>query len=56
MALGITCPDLVMKNVIPVIMAGVLGIYGLIVSIIIAGKVRRGAEERAKRARRRWRE
>ena len=29
MAMGIRSPDLVMKNIIPVVMAGVLGIYGL---------------------------
>merc|ERR1719278_1326353 len=28
-----------MKNMIPVVMAGVLGIYGLIVSVIISQKV-----------------
>jgi len=33
--MGITNPDAVMKNMIPVIMAGILGIYGLIVSVII---------------------
>jgi len=32
-------PELVMRNIIPVIMAGVLGIYGLIVAVIITGKV-----------------
>lgn len=29
--------SLVMKNIIPVVMAGVLGIYGLIVAVIIQG-------------------
>ena len=32
-------PGAVMRNIIPVIMAGVLGIYGLIVAIIILGKI-----------------
>merc|ERR1719473_2595018 len=32
-------PDQVMKNIIPVIMAGVLGIYGLIVAVIVNGKI-----------------
>lgn len=36
--LGITKPDLIIKSVIPVIMAGILGIYGLIVSVILAQK------------------
>lgn len=30
-------PQLVMRNIIPVVMAGVLGIYGLIVAVIIQG-------------------
>merc|ERR1719400_961382 len=30
---------MVMKNMIPVVMAGVLGIYGLIVAVIITQKV-----------------
>eukprot|EP00541_Cyclophora_tenuis_P009719 CAMPEP_0116558388 /NCGR_PEP_ID=MMETSP0397-20121206/9784_1 /TAXON_ID=216820 /ORGANISM="Cyclophora tenuis, Strain ECT3854" /LENGTH=211 /DNA_ID=CAMNT_0004083983 /DNA_START=65 /DNA_END=700 /DNA_ORIENTATION=+ len=38
MALGVRSPDLLMKNIIPVVMAGVLGIYGLIVSVILGGK------------------
>ncbi len=29
-------PDLEMRNIIPVIMAGVIGIYGLIIAVIIA--------------------
>ena len=33
---GVTRPDLTFKNIIPVVMAGVLGIYGLIIAVIIA--------------------
>jgi V-type H+-transporting ATPase 16kDa proteolipid subunit len=29
----------VMRNIIPVVMAGVLGIYGLIVAVIIQGSI-----------------
>lgn len=36
-SLGVMRPDLVMRNIIPVVMAGVLGIYGLIVAVIIQG-------------------
>lgn len=36
-AMGVTHPQLVMRNIIPVVMAGVLGIYGLIVSVILLG-------------------
>ena len=35
--LGIMNAKLIMKGIVPVVMAGILGIYGLIVSIIIAG-------------------
>jgi V-type H+-transporting ATPase proteolipid subunit len=34
-AMGIMKPDLVMRSIIPVVMAGVLGIYGLIISVIV---------------------
>lgn len=39
MAMGLRSPELVMKNIIPVVMAGVLGIYGLIVAVILNGKI-----------------
>lgn len=38
-SMGIMKPDQVIKASIPVIMAGILGIYGLIVSIILIQKV-----------------
>mmetsp|Transcript_6179 Transcript_6179/g.9000 ORF Transcript_6179/g.9000 Transcript_6179/m.9000 type:complete len:211 (-) Transcript_6179:191-823(-) len=34
--MGITYPAGIMKNIVPIVMAGVLGIYGLIVAVIIA--------------------
>ena len=37
--LGIMRPDMVMRSLIPVVMAGVLGIYGLITAVIINGKI-----------------
>lgn len=37
--MGIRSPEMVMKNIIPVVMAGVLGIYGLIVAVILNGKI-----------------
>ena len=37
--LGILKPDKIIKSVIPVIMAGILGIYGLIVSVILNQKI-----------------
>ena len=34
--MGVLHPDVVMKSIIPVVMAGVLGIYGLIVAVLLA--------------------
>jgi V-type H+-transporting ATPase proteolipid subunit len=36
-SMGVMNPQLVMRNIIPVVMAGVLCIYGLIVAVIIQG-------------------
>ena len=38
-SMGVMSPGLVMKNIVPIVMASILGIYGLIVSVILAGKV-----------------
>ncbi|RLO05866.1 hypothetical protein DYB28_001673 [Aphanomyces astaci] len=38
-SMGVMRPELVMRNIVPVIMAGVLGIYGLIVAVIIQGSI-----------------
>ena len=38
-SMGVNRPELAMRSIIPVVMAGVLGIYGLIVAVIIAGQV-----------------
>ena len=34
-AMAVMRPDLIMKSVIPVVMAGIIGIYGLVVSVVI---------------------
>ena len=34
-SMGVLKPDLIMKSIIPVIMAGILGIYGMIVAVIL---------------------
>jgi len=34
-SMGVLNPAVVMRNIIPVVMAGVLGIYGLIVGVIL---------------------
>ncbi len=38
-SMSVTRPNLVYKSLISVVMAGILGIYGLIVSVILVGKV-----------------
>ncbi|KAJ0660563.1 putative V-ATPase proteolipid subunit, F/V-ATP synthase subunit C superfamily [Helianthus annuus] len=35
-SMGVMRPELVMKSIVPVVMAGVLGIYGLIIALIIS--------------------
>ena len=37
-SMGVSKPDIVMRNIIPVVLAGILGIYGLIVAAILAGR------------------
>jgi V-type H+-transporting ATPase proteolipid subunit len=36
-AMGVLRPDLVLKCIIPVVMAGILGIYGVVVSVLLSG-------------------
>lgn len=43
-SMGILRPDLIVKSVIPVIMAGILGIYGLITSVILVQKLPKDTE------------
>ncbi|KAG1784924.1 V-type ATPase [Suillus fuscotomentosus] len=38
-AMGVLRPDLVMRCVVPVIMAGIIGIYGLVVSVLISSSL-----------------
>eukprot|EP00392_Amoebophrya_sp_AT5.2_P004496 g4504.t1 len=42
--MGVMRGDLVMRSLIPVVMAGVLGIYGLISAVIIVGKIAKPSE------------
>merc|ERR1712086_89002 len=37
--MGVLHADMVMKSIIPIIMAGVLGIYGLIVAVLLASSI-----------------
>ena len=38
-AMSVMRPELIMKSVIPVIMAGIVAIYGLVVAALIANEV-----------------
>ncbi|CAJ0960522.1 unnamed protein product, partial [Mesorhabditis belari] len=37
--MAVTRPELIMKSIIPVIMAGIIAIYGLVVAMVIKGKI-----------------
>ncbi|KAJ1346647.1 V-type proton ATPase 16 kDa proteolipid subunit 2 [Parelaphostrongylus tenuis] len=43
-SMGVMRPELIMKSVIPVIMAGIIGIYGLVVAMVLKGKVTSSSE------------
>jgi len=36
-AMSVMRPEMIMKSIIPVVMAGIIAIYGLVVSVLIAG-------------------
>jgi len=42
-------PELIFKSIIPVVMAGILGIYGLIISVIISGNCKLTSNRLAER-------
>ncbi|KAI5786209.1 vacuolar ATP synthase 16 kDa proteolipid subunit [Pyronema domesticum] len=35
-SMGVLRPDLIVKNIVPVIMAGIIAIYGLVVSVLVS--------------------
>lgn len=35
-AMGVLRPDLLIKCIVPVVMAGILGIYGVVVSVLLS--------------------
>jgi len=39
-AMSVMRPELIMKCIIPVVMAGILAIYGLVVSVLLAGQLK----------------
>jgi len=38
-AMSVMRPELIMKSIIPVVMAGIIAIYGLVVAVLVAGKI-----------------
>ena len=36
--MGVLKPDMIMKSIVPIVMAGILGIYGLIIAVIMIQK------------------
>jgi V-type H+-transporting ATPase proteolipid subunit len=44
-AMGVMRPELVMKSIVPVVMAGILGIYGLIIAVIISTGINQTADK-----------
>jgi len=43
-AMSVMRPELIMKSIIPVVMAGIIAIYGLVVSVIIGVNIKPDAE------------
>ncbi|EFO26728.1 V-type proton ATPase proteolipid subunit [Loa loa] len=43
-SMGVMRPELIMKSVIPVIMAGIIGIYGLVVAVVLKGQVTKASD------------
>ena len=37
--MGVLKPDLIMKSIVPIVMAGILGIYGLIIAVILQQRI-----------------
>ena len=44
-SMGVLSPDLIFKSIVPVIMAGILGIYGLIISLLVFQKIKAPTED-----------
>merc|ERR1712142_856550 len=41
-AMSVMRPELIMKSIIPVVMAGIIAIYGLVVAVLIANNIKTG--------------
>ena len=42
-SMAVMRPELIMKSIIPVVMAGIIAIYGLVVAVLVAGKIKPGS-------------
>lgn len=38
-AMSVMRPEFIMKSIIPVVMAGIIAIYGLVIGVLIAGQL-----------------
>ena len=38
-------PELLFKSIVPIVMAGILGIYGLIIAVLFNGDIKKSSEE-----------
>ena len=47
-AMAIMKPELIMKSVVPVVMAGILAIYGVVVAVLIANTINKEGTTMAK--------
>lgn len=43
-AMAVMRPELIMKSIIPVVMAGIIAIYGLVVAVLVAGGINTPSE------------
>ena len=43
-SMAVMRPELIMKSIIPVVMAGIIAIYGLVVAVLKAGQVEPGGK------------
>jgi len=39
-SMAVMRPELIMKSIIPVVMAGIIAIYGLVVAVLVAGQIK----------------
>jgi len=44
-AMSVMRPELIMKSIIPVVMAGIIAIYGLVVAALIANNLKEGGKK-----------